>query len=380
MGGRGEDSSRGERSMRIGIDAKWYFRGPAGLRWVVRNVINQLALIDRENEYIIYLNKNDDPAAVEYSAPNFVTKTLAPSQSWLRVMLRFSTVASRDRLDVLCTNNFCPLFCSCKRVTIIYDVIFETHPSLFTLLERVFFKPVRLAAHLADRIITISGYCKEVIAQTYRIPKDKIAVALLGRTEAFCRITDSARLSRVREKYALPERYILYVGRLNVRKNLIRLIDAFSGLQDKTVKLVVVGAKDWRTSNLAPIVEASSARERIIFLGFVPEEDLPCIYQLATVFAYVPLVEGFGLPPLEAMGRGVPVVTSNTSSLPEVVGDCALTVDPCNVDEIRTALDHLLASPRRCDELAIKGLERTKSFDWESTARNVLKAFESVGP
>jgi glycosyltransferase involved in cell wall biosynthesis len=364
--------------MRIGIDAKWYFKGPAGPRSYVHNIVNWLARIDYENDYLIYLNKNDDPSAVEYSAPNFTTKTLSPSQSWLRVMLRLPTVARRDRLDILYTFNFCPLFSRTTRVVMIFDIIFVTHPGLFTRVEQVFFKPVRLAARLADSVVTISEYCKDVIADRYRIDESKVTSILLGCDEAFGKIEDEAKLRSVRERYDLPERFILYVGRINIRKNIGRLIEAFSGIQDRHIKLVLVGAKDWKTSNLAPVIEESKARDRMVFLGYVPDEDLPAIYQLATVFAYVPLVEGFGLPPLESMGVGTPVITSNTSSIPEVVGDCALKVDPYSVEEMRAALDRLLGSQSLQDELAGKGIERASSFSWEVTALQTLDVFRKV--
>ncbi len=364
--------------MRIGIDAKWYFKGPAGPRTYVHNIVNWLARIDDENEYFVYLNKNDNVSAVEYSAPNFVTKALSPSQSWLRVMLKLSTVAKRDRLDVLYTFNFCPIFSRAKRLVMIFDIIFVTHQELFTPVERVFFKPVRLAARLADAVVTISEYCKRTIADRYRTDENKVTSILLGCDESFCKIEDESKLRSIREKYGLPERFILYVGRINIRKNLVRLIEAFSGIEDRDVKLVIVGAKDWKTSNLAPVIERSKAREKLLFLGYVPDEDLPAIYQLATVFGYVPLVEGFGLPPLESMGVGTPVVTSNTSSIPEVVEDSALMVDPYNVEEIRAALDRVLASEDLRQELARKGLARAGSLSWEATARQTLEVFRNV--
>ena len=370
----GEVSQKGQ-CMRIGIDAKWYLKGPTGPRSYVHNIVNWLARIDDENEYFIYLNKNDDVSAVEYSAPNFVTKTLSPSQSWLRAILKLRTVAKRDRLDVLYTYNFCPIFSRAKRVVMIFDIIFVTHPELFTPVERVFFKPVRLAAHLADGVLTISEYCKQVIADRYRIDEQKVTSILLGCDEAFSRIEDEGRLRSAREKYGLPGRFILYVGRINIRKNLVRLIEAFAGIQDRDVKLVIVGSAGWLYQDFFQHVEKLEEPRSVLLSGFVPDEDLPAIYQLATVFAYIPLVEGFGLPPLESMGVGTPVITSNTSSIPEVVSDCALKVDPYSVEEIRAALDRLLGSQDLQDELARKGMERASSFSWEATARQTLDVF-----
>lgn len=364
--------------MRIGIDAKWYFKGPAGPRTYVRNIVNWLARIDDENEYIIYLNKNDDPSAVEYSAPNFVTRCLSPSQSWLRVMLKLPIVAKCDKLDVLYTQNLCPLLSAAGTVVMIHDIIFETHPEFFTPLERAFFRPVALAARRSAKVLTVSNYCKGVIADRYSIDPGKVVAILHGWDRVFSESEDEERLRSISEEYGLPERFILYVGRINIRKNLGRLIEAFSGIEDRDIKLVIVGARDWKTSNLAPVIEASDARDRLVFLGYVPDADLPAIYQLATVFAYVPLVEGFGLPPLESMGVGTPVITSNTSSIPEVVGDCALKVNPTSVKEIRAALDRLLGSQNLQDELARKGIERASSFSWEHTARQTLDVFRKV--
>lgn len=364
--------------MRIGIDAKWYFKGPAGPRTYVRNIVNWLALIDSENEYIIYLDKDDDVSAVKYSAPKFVTKTLSPSQSWLRVMLKLPVVAKRDKLDILYTHNFSPILSRSKRVVMIYDIIFKTHPQLFTLQERIFFRPVRLAAHLADKIITISDYCNHVIADSYHIREEKVATVLLGCNEEFRKIEDAEKISSIRKKYGIPERFILYVGRINVRKNLVRLLQAFSNIQDHKIKLLIVGERNWKTENLESFIEKSGIRERVVFLGYVPDEDLPAVYQMATVFAYIPTVEGFGLPPLESMSCGTPVVTSNISSMPEVVNDSALLVDPYNVGQITDALDNLLGSKDLRDELARKGIERARLFRWESAARETLRIFGQV--
>lgn len=364
--------------MRIGIDAKWYFKGPAGPRTYVRNIVNWLALIDSENEYIIYLDKDDDVSAVEYSAPNFVTKSLSPSQSWLRVMLKLPVVAKRDKLDILYTHNFCPIVSRSKRVVMIYDIIFKTHPQLFSLQERIFFKPVCLAAHLADNVITISDYCKHVIADSYHVREEKVATILLGCDEGFRKTNGDEKISSIREKYSIPERFILYVGRINVRKNLVRLIQALSKIQDHEVKLVIVGERNWKAENLEPIIEKSGVQERVVFLGYVPDEDLPAVFQMATVFAYIPIVEGFGLPPLESMSCGTPVVTSNVSSIPEVVKDSALLVDPYNMEQITGALDNLLASKDLRDELSKKGIERARMFRWESAARDTLQVFRKV--
>ncbi len=366
------------QTMRIGIDAKWYFNGPAGPRSYVRNFVNTLARLDPENEYVIYLNQRDDPLAVEYSAPNVTTKTLAPSTSWLRVFLAFSWVASRDKLDVLYTNNYCPLFCTCKRVVMVYDILFVTHPTFFTPLERLLFKPIRWAARKADKVVTISGYCRDSIAQHYQIAPSKIAAILLGCGGAFKQRASADRLDAVRDQYELPDRYILYVGRLNIRKNLPRLIESFSGIEDHAIELLVVGAADWKRSDLAGAIERSPARARIRFLGHVPDDDLPAIYQLATVFAYVSLAEGFGFPALEAMASGVPTITSNTTSLPEVVGDCALLVDPSDVADMRRAIDRLLASPDLRADLSAKSIERAKAFTWEETVTRTLDVFHSV--
>jgi glycosyltransferase involved in cell wall biosynthesis len=214
------------------------------------------------------------------------------------------------------------------------------------------------------------------------VEPNRVAVVYGGVDSGFHPIEDEATLQAARVKYGLFSPFILYVGTIEPRKNLGRLLRAYTRLRAKYKtphRLVVAGGLGWLYQDVLREIDELASEHEVIFLGRVPDEDLPTLYSLADVFAFPSLYEGFGLPPLEAMACGVPVVCSNTSSLPEVVGDAGILVSPYDIDALSEAIAGLLEDPARRSELAARGRERARLFTWERSARQLLAIYKRVG-
>lgn len=282
----------------------------------------------------------------------------------------------RAALNVLfCPVNVVPLACRVPSVVTVHDLAFLAYPAAFHPAKRRYLTAMtRLSVHRARRVIAVSAHTRDDLVHHFGVRPERIAVIPNAADERYRPADDPAVVARFKAEHHLPDRVILFVGTLEPRKNLRRLIEAFALLGDAEadVRLVIVGASGWLTSDLAPLVQAHGLSDRIIFPGYVPDDDLPRWYQAATVFCYPSLYEGFGLPVLEAMACGTPVVTSRTSSLPEVAGDAALLIDPTDGDGIAHALRTVLPDDARRQEMSAAGIARSRLYAWERTAAATL--------
>ncbi|WP_421077859.1 glycosyltransferase family 1 protein [Methanothermococcus sp. Ax23] len=231
----------------------------------------------------------------------------------------------------------------------------------------------------ADKIISISHHTKQDIIKYFKIPEDKIKVIHLAANENYKPLREN-EINDIKQKYNLNYPFILYVGTLEPRKNIPTLLKALYKLKKMGTKhkLVITGKKGWKYKSIFETIEKLNLQKDVIFTGYVPDEDLPALYNAADLFVYPSIYEGFGLPPLEAMACGTPVVTSNTSSLPEVVGDAGIMVNPYDVNELAKAMYEVLTNDGLREELSKKGLERAKLFSWKKCAEEHLKVYEEV--
>ncbi|MER3422187.1 MAG: glycosyltransferase family 1 protein [Nitrospiraceae bacterium] len=237
------------------------------------------------------------------------------------------------------------------------------------------------SASRADAIIVVSEHTKRDVIKYLGVPEEKIRVVYCAASSHFRFIASEARRS-VLSKYHLPlDGYLLYVGNIEPRKNLTRLLEAYSLLKARggcRLPLIFSGGGGWKNTDIYRRVSELSLEKDVRFLGYVPDEELPALMSGAELFVYPSLYEGFGLPPLEAMACGTPVVTSNVSSIPEVVGDAALMVDPYDVEGLAEAMQRALMDKDLREDMRIKGLARAKLFSWERTACETLKVYEEV--
>ncbi|MFW5748138.1 MAG: glycosyltransferase family 4 protein [Chloroflexota bacterium] len=267
-----------------------------------------------------------------------------------------------------------------KSIVTIHDSIPWSFPGVSTLLDTLIYRRwLPYAVRRVDAVATVSAFSREDLAYHLNIPPEKIGV-VYGAADPSFRPRDKDAIARVREQYKLPEDYILYVGSIETRKNLIGALEAFHRLRVQNVshKLVIVGPAKWRYGEIMETFDRLDLTDHVIFTGYVAQADLPVIYSGASLFVFPSLYEGFGLPPLEAMASGVPVVTSTSSSLPEVVNDAALIVNPKDTDAIADAMYTVLKDPQLQETMRQKGLERAQVFSWERSAHLMMDIYRQV--
>ncbi|MBM4466901.1 MAG: glycosyltransferase family 4 protein, partial [Chloroflexi bacterium] len=242
-----------------------------------------------------------------------------------------------------------------------------------------------LSARKARRVIAISQSTQRDVVRLLGVPPDKVEVVYCGLDEAF-RPLAKDQVAAFRSKRGLPERFILFVGTIEPRKNVTRLIEAFATLRPcdpatlrpcdpATLKLAIGGAKGWFYEDVFARVEELGLEDKVMFPGYIPASELPLWHNAAELFVYPSLYEGFGLPPLEAMACGTPVVAANTSSLPEVVGQAGLTVDPLDVEGLAEAMRRALGDEALRQEMRERGLQRAKGFSWTKTAQETVQVY-----
>jgi glycosyltransferase involved in cell wall biosynthesis len=274
----------------------------------------------------------------------------------------------------------CPLACDVPIVLTVLDAYIVRSPRSFSFWQRTMMNHLfPRCIERADRIIAISNFTKNEILDLYpHIPEEKIFVTWLGVHERF-RITPKEHKETIRRKYCLDKPFILSVSTIEPRKNLKTLIMAFARIKDKIDHdLVLIGAYGWNSKDLYSMISDLKLNDRIRFPGYVDIEELPVIYNLADVFVYPSLYEGFGLPPLEAMACGCPVITSNVASLPEVVGDAAETLDPLDIEALEFSIKKMLHDVDVRNKFIEKGLQNIKHFTWEQCAAETVKVYNSL--
>jgi len=381
--------------VRIGIDVSLVPGQTAGGGQYAFQLARALAAIDPVNSYRLY------PVFYYILHPDFRLAEL-PTAANMRVAQRWLTpdlvhfLWRQDRserfkefllgnVDVVHSTTFCaPRFRRRRRrlVVTIYDLSFVTHPDSHVPANvEHCLRGTKQAIDRADALIAISESARTELIEKMGAPPERIVVTPLAADPHLRRVSDPERLAAVRRRYELPERFILFLGAMEPRKNLLRLIEAFAALKPdlrRETPLVVAGADGWLNDAVHERVGKLDLADSVRFIGYIAGDDVAPLYSLATVFAYPSLWEGFGLPVLEAMACGTPVLTSDVSSLPEVAGDAALFVPPTDVEAIADGLTRLLDDAALRADLAARGLRRAAAFSWERCARETLAVYTSV--
>ncbi|MBO0721729.1 MAG: glycosyltransferase family 4 protein [Blastocatellia bacterium] len=374
--------------MHIGIDAHAIGQRQAGNETYIGNLIRSLAEIDGANRYTLYLSNAEAAASwrdgFSRQFPNFDVRLLPPPTPLVRVPVALEFELRMRPVDILHVQFTAPLFCPVPVLATIHDLAFEHMPETFTRRGSLQLKfTVRWTARRAARIATVSEYSRQDLIKTYKLPPEKVVVTHNGIGPHFSPQPASGDEDRkLRRRFGIERDFILVVGSLQPRKNLVRLIRAYSALRrrlpDFAYQLVVVGRKLWLASEIFAEVSKQEWGKDVIVTGYVPDEDLPAFYRAARAFVYPSLFEGFGIPPLEAMACGTPVVTSNTSSLPEVAGDAALLIDPYDEQELANALFRIVNDEPLRAFLRERGIEQSKKFTWRNAAEKTLQLYKEA--
>jgi glycosyltransferase involved in cell wall biosynthesis len=366
--------------MRVAIDTRKIH--DFGIGTYIRNLLRQLARIDRETEYVLLCREPDLGIAAQLG-PNF-RSVREPSPNYsLREQIHVPWVLRRERPDVYHAPHYVlPPAVRCRSVVTIHDCIHLMFPQYLP--NRAAYAYARAsmwaAARRSDRILTVSEASKRDILSLFNVKPEKIVVVYNAIDEHFSTTPSEEHVARIRERYQLDHKFVLYVGNIKPHKNLVRLIEAFSQLRrtHDDLKLLIIGDEISRLPALRRAVHRHKLHKYVRFLGYLKDDTLTVLYRLASVFVFPSLYEGFGLPPLEAMASGTPVVTSNVSSLPEVTGDAAVLVDPYDVDSIGDGMRRVLDDRQLADDLRSKGLKRAREFSWERSVEKTQRVYREV--
>lgn len=367
--------------MRIAIDAHSVGTGLGGNESYARNLIEALAEIDQANRYTLYVTRREAVERFSNRWPNFSVRSTLPHTPLIRIPLTLSAELRRNPVDVLHVQFTAPPFSPCPVVVSIHDLSFEHLPQTFKWRSRKQLRiTVRRSAREASQVIALSEFARNDIIKTYQVSPGKISAIPLAAAAHFKPIRNEEELQRVRQTYGIEGEYILSVGAIQPRKNLARLVAAYARLRRakpevKLPKLVLAGKCGWLYDETLRAIKELEFRDSVILTGYVPENDLPALYSGSLCFVYPSYFEGFGLPPLEAMQCGVPVIVGDQTSLPEVVGDAGILVDPFDVDALAAAIDKVISDSNLRAELSVQGLARAKLFAWQETARQTLAVY-----
>jgi glycosyltransferase involved in cell wall biosynthesis len=370
--------------VRIAIDAHSVGTQLAGNETYAVNLIEALAEVDQSNQYTLYVTRQSAIDRFANRWPNFKIKRTVPHTPLVRIPVTLSAELRRNPVDVLHVQYTAPPLAPCPVVATIHDLSFEHLPETFNRRSRAQLRlTVRRTARKAAQILTLSEFSRRDIIDTYSIAPDRVSVTPGAAPSHFRPIEDETELRRIREIYGIERDYILSVSSIQPRKNLIRLIEAYSCLrglrpEGKLPQLVLVGKRGWLDNETFRAAQRHSANNDIAFTGYVVEKDLPALYSGATCFVYPSFFEGFGLPVLEAMQCGAPVIAGNRTSIPEVVGKAGLLFDPFDTNSLVQALTRMLDDSEYRAALRVQGLERAREFDWKQTARMTLQAYQKA--
>jgi len=363
--------------MLIGIDASRAIAAQAtGTEYYSRHLIRALIDAAPDRRFRLYFNR--PPHGDAYRAPHVEHRIIPFPRLWTHV--RLSMDVTRHPPDVLYVPaHVLPIAHPRRSVVTIHDLGYLHFPEAHPRAQRLYLDlSTRWNARASARIVADSRATKDDLVRHYGAPPDKIAVVHPGVEPSARRVEDSERIQSVKSRYGVEGEYLLFLGTLQPRKNLARLIEAFARSSDRERKLVIAGKKGWLIDDLPGQVERHGLGRRVIFAGYVPDEHKAALLSGATALVFPSLYEGFGFPVLEAMACGAPVICSRTSSLPETAGDAALFVDPLDVDAIASAIDRLTSDAALRWKLIARGYIQSSRFTWQTCAKRVLETLDEA--
>ena len=374
--------------MRIGLDLRPFLRQETGVGHYLQNLLFHLAAIDRDNEYCLFSSSWKDRFD-RAKLPSFGRMKFRDARVPVRALNLLWHRTGRPALDVFfgqsldLTHSATPLILPTKgkKIVTVHDLFYMDFPDKAEGEARTdFFRGTRRALLQADGVLTFSRYTKAQIVSRFDIEEKKIKVVLHGVDPFFFEAVPEASLAGMRGRLSLPPEFLLSVGTLEMRKNLPRLIEALKivHLNFRKIPLVLTGPPGRDTENIRQAVAALDLKEWVMITGYLPREDVRCLYRLASALVFPSLCEGFGFPVLEAMAGGLPAAVSRNSALPEVAGDAALYFDADNAEEMATRIVEILDRENLRHELREKGRKRAAVFRWEKAAAETLAFYRHI--
>ena len=367
--------------MRIGIDARLIYHQPAGISRYTKHLVEELAQLDRENAYTVFQHRRQRNPLVH--APNFQRRTL-----FTPVHVRFEQPMLAAELcfhaaDILHSTDFIPpLFSNIPSVITVHDLAFLRWPNFLTEAHAAYYSQIDRAVRHARHIIVPSESTKGDVVGRLGASPSKISVIYEAAASLYRPLPAAECRAAMQERYAIPESYVFFASTIEPRKNIGGLLEAFGHLRRHynigETGLVLAGKPGWLYEEVFRKVEQLGLKQSTFFVGRVPDEDLRQLFVGARCHVHPAFYEGFGLSPLEAMACGTPTIVGNTSSMPEVVGDAALIVDPADSEEIAIAMHRLLTDDELHGELRQKGLQRASVFSWSRAAAETLAVYRMV--
>ncbi len=364
---------------RFGFDKKTGLPNRVGSSEFCFQLLLGLSKIDKHNEYFVYIPKKPTSDMPEETKKwHYIVFS---SKFWTLLALSRKLFNDKNKIDVFFSpTHYLPLYVSCPSVISILDVSYLHFPKLFKKKDLYQLKLWgKFSIGKARKIITISKSSKNDIIKEYCVDSGRIEVVYPGIKQGLMMNDKGLTANDLNKKFGIEKDYILFVGTLQPRKNIEKLIEAFSILKKKDLQLVIVGKKGWMYEDILNAPKKFGMTDRVKFLNSVTDEDLPSFYKNAICFVLPSLYEGFGLPVIEAMKYGCPVITSNISSLPEAGGDSAIYFDPKDAEDIAKKIDQVISDENLRSEMIKKGYQQVKKFSWEKTARETLKVLEELG-
>lgn len=388
-------------NMTIGIDIRALIsRQLTGVGIYTWEILNHLFALDQKNKYKLFYNSArglSSKVKEQFSSyQNVKLFSFKYPNKLLNASLFFLNSPKIDKMIGGCdlfwfpNLNFWSISKNCRSIITVHDLSFKRIPWAYSEKRRLWHKLVKPQDKLrrADKIIAVSENTKNDLIDIYGLAEDKVGVVHPGveirNPTCLCEAEASLRRRQVSEirnpNFELPERFILFLGTLEPRKNVEGVIQAFEKVNQKDLHLVIAGGQGWLYQKIYRMARRSKNKDRIVFLDYINPEERWVLYQKAQLLVWPSFYEGFGFPPLEAMSQGCPVITSANSSLPEVVGEASFLVDPYNIEEISQAINIVLNDSQLRQRLIEKGYEQVKKFSWQDSAKKILKLFEEPNP
>lgn len=380
--------------MKISFDVQLLMNGEkTGIGWCAENILQNIERKENNsyqlNCFTLGYSKKQLNSVEKYEEFGYKVKKCSWFHDviyriiWSFINIPYSIFFGNDSDVTVFFNYVIPPGAKGKKVVFVHDMAYKVHPETVRRKTRNLLNlALKKSCKRADKIITISEFSKKEIVKYLNIPEDKISVMFCGVDRSIYNPNYSKeKVKEIIQKYKIGSEYILYLGTLEPRKNIVRLIHAYSQLKKENVdtpKLVLAGRKGWMYKEVFETVKNLDLEGAVIFTGYINENDAPKLIKGAKMLVFPSLYEGFGMPPLEAMACGTPVLVSNAASLPEVVGDAGLQVDPFSIDDIKNGIKLLLEDEIKRSELSLKGIERAKLFTWDKSVEIVQKVFEEI--